>query len=104
MIDKFKYSREHIKDTNIFMLKVNDNTEYINRNIIPDNQLLDIEQYKLEHDRNQRLLARRFLYVYLKIGHCCRLIKCKILIYLYLFRTGLSLCVYFSKNAHIATV
>lgn len=66
MVDKFKYSREHIKDTNIFLLKVNDNIESINRNIIPDSELLDIQLYKFEHDRNKRLLARSFLYAYLK--------------------------------------
>ena len=66
MIDKFKYSREHVKDTNIFLLKVNDNMECINGGIIPDSQLLNIRQYKLENDRNKRLLARSFLYTYLK--------------------------------------
>jgi len=66
MIDKFKYSREDIGDTNIFLLKVSDNLECISKNIIPNSQLLDIKQYKLEHDRNKRLLSRSFLYTYLK--------------------------------------
>ncbi len=66
MIDKFKYCRKHLDNINIFLLKASNDIECVNKGIISDSQLLNIQQYKFEHDRNKRLLSRSFLYAYLQ--------------------------------------
>ncbi|MED7789107.1 4'-phosphopantetheinyl transferase superfamily protein [Francisella sp. 19X1-34] len=43
-----------------------ENINLIKHDIIPNNQILEIKKYKFANDQNKRLLARSFLYNYLK--------------------------------------
>jgi 4'-phosphopantetheinyl transferase len=65
MFSNFKYNKNTIENVDVFLLNINDNKELINKNVIPQEQILDIQKYKLEFDRNKRLLSRTFLYTYL---------------------------------------
>lgn len=65
MLSNFKYNKNTIENVDVFLLNVNENKELINKNIIPQKQILDIQKYKLELDRNKKLLSRAFLYTYL---------------------------------------
>lgn len=46
----------------IFLLNIDENIKYINRSIIPNIQIAEINRYRIKHDSQKRLLARSFLY------------------------------------------
>ncbi|WP_200169658.1 4'-phosphopantetheinyl transferase family protein [Francisella philomiragia] len=48
------------------MLKISDNLNQIEQSILPKEQTNDILSYKFKNDRDKRLLARCFLYTYLR--------------------------------------
>ncbi|MEP7107702.1 MAG: 4'-phosphopantetheinyl transferase superfamily protein [Ferruginibacter sp.] len=50
----------------LFLLNISKNIRYCNRSIIPKDQIDDISRYKLKQDSDKRLLARSFLYEYLR--------------------------------------
>ncbi|MBK2029470.1 4'-phosphopantetheinyl transferase superfamily protein [Francisella noatunensis] len=66
MLTKFNYHQKNIEGTDLFLLDVNDNKHLVDESIIPDNQLSDIQKYKIEFDRLKRLVSRSFLYTYLE--------------------------------------
>jgi 4'-phosphopantetheinyl transferase len=49
----------------IILLNVKKNVRWINRRIIPRDQLDEIRRYKFQHDSDKRLLVRSFLYEFL---------------------------------------
>ncbi|WP_150468578.1 4'-phosphopantetheinyl transferase family protein [Francisella sp. SYW-9] len=66
MISQFKFYKKIYKGSDIFLLNLAENINLIDHNIIPNNQILEIKKYKFANDQNKRLLARSFLYNYLK--------------------------------------
>lgn len=50
----------------VFLLNSANNFRHINHSIIPRKQYHDIQAYKAQYDINKRLLARSFLFEYLK--------------------------------------
>ncbi|MGQ4005596.1 4'-phosphopantetheinyl transferase superfamily protein [Francisellaceae bacterium CB300] len=66
MIDKFVYESQIVNGVELFLLDIRENLNNLHLDIIPNAQVSDIQQYKLEQDRNKRLLARNFLYFYLQ--------------------------------------
>ena len=50
----------------IYLLSLSDSIGLIDTSIIPKSQLIEINQYHNQQDRDKRLLARSFLYSYLK--------------------------------------
>jgi len=52
------------KDSEIFIFNCDENRAIINHNIIPDEQLKRILEYKNDEDQIKRLLARTFLFEY----------------------------------------
>ncbi|TDT67377.1 4'-phosphopantetheinyl transferase [Allofrancisella inopinata] len=66
MLTKFNYHQKNIEGTDLFLLDVNDNKHLVDESIIPDNQLSDIQKYKIEFDHLKRLVSRSFLYIYLE--------------------------------------
>ncbi|API86775.1 4'-phosphopantetheinyl transferase family protein [Francisella uliginis] len=69
MISQFKFYQQVYKSVDIFLLKIAENTNSIDLDIIPTSQILEIKKYRFENDRNKRLLARSFLYNYLKFKY-----------------------------------
>ncbi|BCD90390.1 4'-phosphopantetheinyl transferase [Francisella halioticida] len=69
VISKFKFDEYSLKSTNIFLLNIAENINQIDLDTIPNSQILAIKKYKFEKDRNKRLLARSFLYNYLKFKY-----------------------------------
>ncbi|MCX6319447.1 MAG: 4'-phosphopantetheinyl transferase superfamily protein [Bacteroidetes bacterium] len=67
----FRIAREMepVEGVRVFLLPVFDNRPYIDPSIIPEKQLLEINRYQRTHDRDKRLIARSFLYHYLKTVH-----------------------------------
>jgi len=53
-------------DTQVYLLNIEDNIKYINKSIIPQIQIEEISRYKFKNDSDKRLLARSFLFEYLK--------------------------------------
>ena len=49
-------------DIDVFLLKIADNIDQINLDIIPDEQTSEISKYHQSRDRSKRLLARSFLF------------------------------------------
>lgn len=66
MISKFRFDKCNLRSTDIFLLNISENMSQIDLDIIPDNQVLEIKKYKFKIDKDKRLLARSFLYNYLK--------------------------------------
>ncbi|WP_191092557.1 4'-phosphopantetheinyl transferase family protein [Francisella sp. SYW-9] len=66
MISQFKFYKKFLKSTDIFLLSISENISQIDLDIIPDNQALEIKKYKFKIDQDKRLLARSFLYNYVK--------------------------------------
>jgi 4'-phosphopantetheinyl transferase len=52
------------KGIDIFLLKIDENINHINPNIIPCEQKIEISKYHHMNDRQKRLLARSFLFEY----------------------------------------
>ncbi|AVC44608.1 hypothetical protein B4919_07365 [Francisella tularensis subsp. novicida] len=69
MLTKFNYHQKNIEGVDLFLLDVNDNKHLVDERIILDEQLSDIQKYKIEFDRLKRLVSRNFLYTYLKIKY-----------------------------------
>lgn len=67
-ITHFTIARETVTSNGIrvFLLPVVPNVVNIDTGIIPENQYKDIERYRVKHDRDKRLIARSFLYHYLR--------------------------------------
>ncbi|WKL50104.1 4'-phosphopantetheinyl transferase superfamily protein [Flavobacterium pectinovorum] len=53
-------------DTQVYLLNIEDNIKYIKKSIIPEIQIKEISSYKFKNDSDKRLLARTFLFEYLK--------------------------------------
>jgi len=53
----------------IFLLKISENMNFINLDIIPQDQENEIAKYHQKHDREKRLLARSFLFEYCKFHY-----------------------------------
>jgi 4'-phosphopantetheinyl transferase len=53
-------------DTQVYLLNIEDNIKYINKSVIPQVQIEEISWYKFKNDSDKRLLARSFLFEYLK--------------------------------------
>ncbi len=66
---RFKYIKSSHADVDVFLLNVNDNINFIDYDIIPKEQVSDIEKYRFPIDRNKLLLSRSFLYSYLNKQH-----------------------------------
>jgi 4'-phosphopantetheinyl transferase len=65
ILSEFNYEKKTYESIDIFLLNVDDNINCITHDIIPSEQIRDIDKYRLPNDRNKRLLARSFLYTYL---------------------------------------
>lgn len=53
------------KDIELYLLNIAANIRHINKSIIPSIQINEINNYKIKHDSDKRLLVRSFLYEYL---------------------------------------
>jgi 4'-phosphopantetheinyl transferase len=66
MVSNFNYFQITVSECKIFLLDITDNHNNMQSDLIPREQLIDIQKYRFKRDRNKRLLARNFLYTYLK--------------------------------------
>jgi len=66
VLDRYKISmhRNLHNKIDVFLLPVADNISNINLDIIPQEQINDINKYHQQSDRNKKLIARSFLFGY----------------------------------------
>ena len=53
-------------DIQLYLIDISENVKHCNRRIVPESQIKEISRYKNRHDSDKRILARAFLYEYLR--------------------------------------